>query len=81
MISLNPEDLIGTLDMVKQKLCSKPWDLFVIGYGVRGTKSYTPLFEGVANASREITPSMKLAFSTAPDDVYDSIMRIFPKAE
>lgn len=78
-IHLNPKDLTNTLDMVKETLRSKHWDGFVIGYGVRGMKEYTELFEGAVNASREITPGTKFMFSTAPDGIVEAIERVFPQ--
>ena len=80
-IYLNPEDLNGTLDMVKETLRSKQYDGFVIGYGVRGMKEHTELFEGAVNASREITPSTKFVFSNSPDSIVEAIQRVLPQAK
>ena len=77
---VNPDDVSGTLAMVKETLRSKQWDGFVIGYGVRGLKEYTVLFEEIVNAAREITPGTKLIFSNAPDGVFEAIRRAFPDA-
>ena len=77
-MELNPEDVSTMLDMVKDKLKSEHWHGFVIGFGVRGRKEYTVLFEDVVNAAREITPATKLMFSTAPDGVFEAIQRAFP---
>ena len=51
----------------------------MIGYGIRGPKEYTVLFESVVNAAREIAPGAKLMFSTAPDGVFETIRRAFPE--
>ena len=80
-IECNPEDLSGTLEALKEKLRSQHWDGFNIGYGVRGLKQYTELFEGAINAAREITPGTKFMFSTSPDGVFEAIQRAFPEVE
>ena len=77
LLELNPDDVTGSLAALQEALRSKEYDAFLIGFGVRGKKEYTPLFEGVVNASREISPRMKLLFSTSPDAVFETILRGF----
>ena len=80
-IYLNPADLHGTLHTVRQTLKEQPWDGVSIGFGVRGSVEFTELFEGAVNAVREIRPEAKMMFATAPDGIFDAIMRIFSDAK
>lgn len=75
----NPAQLHETLEQLKEKLRSQHWDGFGIGFGVRANKDFTPLFEGAVNACREITPSTRMMFACAPDDVVGGILRAFPE--
>ena len=77
MLHLNPENEGDSLNEVREKLGNQKWDGFVFGFGLRGRKEYTALFEAVVNASREISPRTRMLFSTAPDGVFESIQRAF----
>ena len=67
------------LEEVKEKLKSKQWDGFIVGFGIRGTAEYTEVFEKLVNAGREIVPDAKLGFNTRPDDLYECVVRNFEK--
>ena len=77
LLELNPNDEAGTLATVTEMLTERHFDGFLIGFGLRAKKEYTPLFEAVVNASREVSPGTKLLFSTAPDAVWEAIVRAF----
>lgn len=79
-LELNPNDIAQSVSTVRKTLQSNSFDGFLVGFGVRGNKDFTPLFEDVVNASRETSPATKLLFGTAPDAVYETILRGFGKA-
>ena len=71
------QDLNGTLKTIRQKLNGQHWDGMLIGFGVRGDKNHTVLFESVVNASREVSPGTKLLFSPGPYDLMTTLERNF----
>jgi len=50
----------------------------VFGYGVRGVKELSPLFEDLVNAVVEKAPGAKLMFNTSPEDSVEHIKRWVP---
>lgn len=64
------------VDELRQTLQSKNFDAFVIGYGLRGMKDYTVVFEEIMNCARETRPKMKLLFSTRPDGLMEALERL-----
>jgi hypothetical protein len=77
---LNPEDPKGSVETVREALQSKDFDAFIIGYGLRGMKENTVLFEEVVNSAMEmkggIKGGMKLLFATAPDGMLEALGRL-----
>jgi hypothetical protein len=49
------------------------------GFGIRGTKDFTPLFERLVNTIHTASPSSKLLFNTSPDGTLDAARRQFPE--
>ena len=76
MLELNPGDPKGSLESVREALKSKNFDGLLIGYGLRGMKENTLLFEDVVNCARELRPGMKLLFATAPDEILETLKRL-----
>lgn len=77
VVMVKPEDSEAALKQVKDKLRSKKWDGYVVGWGVRGNVQYTLLFEQLVNAGIEIIPGTKMGFNTRPDDLYECVVRNF----
>jgi hypothetical protein len=48
------------------------------GFGIRGTKQFTPLFEKLVNTISEKSPQSKLLFNIAPDNTLEAVRRWFP---
>jgi hypothetical protein len=80
-LEVNPNDAANSLEDLRELLQSKQWDGFIIGYGIRGKKEFTDLFEDLVNLSREVSPTTKLGFSVAPDAVFETMRRMFPEVD
>ena len=72
-----PEELGDKVDEIKQLLQQKPWDGYVVGFGLRGDPSLTVHFEALVNAGREICPKAKMGFNTHPLDLLETVERMF----
>ncbi|KAF1981776.1 hypothetical protein K402DRAFT_398168 [Aulographum hederae CBS 113979] len=73
-----PEEVTTTFAaFVEERLRSRKWDGFVIGFGLRGIPEYTADFEQLVNAGREIAPGAKMGFTTRPDDLHVTLKRMF----
>lgn len=68
-----PETALAGL---KQKLEEHKYAIVSIGFGIRGNRDLTPLFERMVNLIIEKQPGVKLAFAKSPHDVVDACMRI-----
>jgi hypothetical protein len=75
----SPEDIDTVVSKVKDKLQSREWDGYVIGFGIRGVPEYTNIFEELVNAGRELAPQARMGFNTVPNDVHVAISRMFEK--
>ncbi|EMC97182.1 hypothetical protein BAUCODRAFT_32921 [Baudoinia panamericana UAMH 10762] len=77
-IALNPKDLQDSIERLAATLKDKQWDGFLIGFGIRGGKEHTPLFEAAVNTAQEVAPRTRMLFGNAPDDLYNTLQRNFP---
>lgn len=77
---INPEDPAWSVQQVTELLNSKHFDVMTLGFGIRGNKEWTSLFEDLVNTARELSPRTKLGFSTSPADICGTIKRLFPDA-
>ena len=75
-LQLDPEDVAGSVEMIRASSEETAFDAFVIGYGLRGMKEFTVLFEGIVNCARVTRPEMKLVFTTRPDGVMEALERL-----
>ena len=75
-LQLDPEDIAGSVEMIRTSLEEDDFAALVIGYGLRGMKELTVLFEGIVNCARETRPEMKLLFTTRPDGVMEALERL-----
>jgi len=67
-----------TLDEFTQKLQQQKWEGLAFGFGIRGDRDSTPLFERLVNlAMREVRPTPRLAFPTLPDGIVEAFERVF----
>ncbi|WLW57258.1 hypothetical protein [Streptomyces sp. YU58] len=56
-------------------LSERPWDVVVIGGGIRKTEQLLPLFEQVVNLVRLHAPQAALAFNTSGGDSVEAAQR------
>ena len=73
----DPRDLAGTLEKLRAELREREWDAVSIGFGLRGLKEHTELFEGLVNLVVEVRPGAGFAFPLGPADVWAAIQRRF----
>ncbi|KAK4890289.1 hypothetical protein LTR27_011050 [Elasticomyces elasticus] len=76
-IAFNPKEPKDSIRRLEDKLRSQHWAGFLIGWGVRGNKEYTPLFETAVNTARRMDPQTMLLFGNAPDDLFNTLQRNF----
>ena len=56
-------------------LTGRPWDVVVIGGGIRKTEPLLPLFEQVVNLVRRHAPQAAIAFNTSGGDSLEAAQR------
>jgi hypothetical protein len=56
-------------------LSERPWDVVVIGGGIRKAEQLLPLFEQVVNLVRRHAPQAALAFNTSGGDSVEAAQR------
>ncbi|MFD8142185.1 hypothetical protein [Streptomyces sp. NPDC059708] len=56
-------------------LAERPWDVVVVGGGIRKTEQLLPLFELVVNLIRRHAPQAALAFNTSGGDSVEAARR------
>ncbi|KAF2485627.1 hypothetical protein BDY17DRAFT_293984 [Neohortaea acidophila] len=79
-IDINPNEPGESLDRFLSTLRSGDFVGVNIGYGVRGHKEHTELFEKLLNHAWACKPGIKIMFSNGPDEVITAIKRSFPEA-
>jgi hypothetical protein len=70
--------LDGTDDIeavVTKALDSRPWEVVVVGGGIRKPEDLLDLFERVVNLVRRHAPDAAIAFNTSPRDTFDAAAR------
>ncbi|KAK0362567.1 hypothetical protein LTR91_020634 [Friedmanniomyces endolithicus] len=77
---VNPSDPDDTIKRFSAQLESRQWVAVNVGYGIRGHKDHTELFERILEACRTIRPGAKIIFSNGPDEVFAAIKRNFPES-
>lgn len=75
-IDVNPKDAEDSIERLEAELERQKWDLLIIGFGIRGNKDFTELFEKVVNAAIGVQPTIRFGFSRAPDEVYETMKRV-----
>jgi hypothetical protein len=61
--------------VVRAALAAKPYDVVLIGAGIRVIPANFSLFERLINAVHEGAPQAKICFNTRPDDTLDAVKR------
>ncbi|MFF4327380.1 hypothetical protein ACGFY6_04715 [Streptomyces sp. NPDC048387] len=56
-------------------LTERPWDVVVIGGGIRKAEPLLPLFEQILNLIRRHAPQAAIAFNTHPGDSVEAALR------
>ncbi|MFC9158113.1 hypothetical protein ACFTT0_24395 [Streptomyces bauhiniae] len=59
-------------------LSERPWDLVVIGGGIRKTEQLLPLFEQIVNLVHRHAPQAAVAFNTSGGDSVEAAQRWLP---
>jgi hypothetical protein len=70
--------LDGTDDIeavVTKALDSRPWEVVVVGGGIRKPEDLLDLFERVVNLVRRHAPDAAIAFNSSPTDTFDAAAR------
>ena len=69
-------DLGATAEaVVRATLAAKPYDLVLIGAGIRVQPGNFSLFERLLNVVHEGAPQAKICFNTRPDDTQAAVLR------
>lgn len=61
--------------VVTAALTSQPYDVVLIGAGVRTIPARFALFEKLINLVHELAPKSKICFNTNPDDTREAVLR------
>ncbi|MFJ2738667.1 hypothetical protein ACIO3O_03265 [Streptomyces sp. NPDC087440] len=56
-------------------LTKQPWDVVVVGAGIRKTEQLLPLFEQIVNLIRRHAPQAAIAFNTSGGDTVETAQR------
>lgn len=60
---------------VVASLTKHPWDVVVVGGGIRKTEQALPLFEQIVNLIRRHAPQAAIAFNTSGGDSVEAAQR------
>lgn len=58
-----------------ESLTERPWDVVVVGGGIRKTEQLLPLFEQIVNLIRRHAPQAAVAFNTSGGDSVEAAQR------
>jgi hypothetical protein len=61
--------------VVRAALAEKPYDVVLIGAGIRAIPANFTLFERLINVVHEGAPQAKICFNTRPDDTEQAVLR------
>ncbi|KAK3679591.1 hypothetical protein LTR37_021388 [Vermiconidia calcicola] len=75
----NPQDPDDTMKRFVETLRSREFVGLNIGFGLRGHKENTGLFEKMLNTAWALSPGIKVMFSNGPQEVITAIQRQFPE--
>lgn len=70
------------IEEVEKALSKRNFAGVALGFGIRGDRELTPLFEKITNLVMErVEPMPKLAFPLLPDEVVKSFERVLPSSQ
>lgn len=69
-------DLAGASTQVRAALGKQPWDIVMIGGGIRAIPAHTELFEAIVNLVHELAPGARFAFNAGPDTTLEALRRV-----
>lgn len=72
MVGTDPDEAEKT---VRDRLPEGPFDVVMIGGGVRMVPEHTLLFERLINVLAATTPGIRFCFNTSPETTIDAIRR------
>ncbi|KAK5170156.1 uncharacterized protein LTR77_004741 [Saxophila tyrrhenica] len=78
-VDANPQDPEDTMKRFTEALKSHEAVGFNVGFGLRGHKEHTELFEKLVNNAVQARPGIKIMFSNGPGEVITAIRRNFPE--
>lgn len=58
-----------------ESLTERPWDVVVVGGGIRKTEQLLPLFEQIVNLTRRHAPQAAIAFNSNGGDTVEAARR------
>ncbi|MEV4754108.1 hypothetical protein AB0J86_03195 [Micromonospora sp. NPDC049559] len=61
--------------VVVEALAARPWDVVVVGGGIRKPEQLLPLFEQIVNLIRRHAPTAAIAFNTSGGDSVEAAQR------
>ncbi|KAH8747242.1 hypothetical protein F5883DRAFT_584518 [Diaporthe sp. PMI_573] len=73
---VNPDQPEESIRQIKEMLQRRHCDLFIIGFGLRSNPTLSPLFEDAVNICVELSPKTKFGFAPAPNEMYQTILRV-----
>lgn len=68
----------SAVEMVATALGERPWDVVVVGGGLRKPEALLELFERVVNLIRREAPKAAIAFNTSGGDSVEAALRWLP---
>ena len=68
-------DLADASTHVREALGKQPWDIVMIGRGIRAIPANTELFEAIVNMVHELAPGARFAFNAGPDTTLAALRR------
>ena len=66
--------------VVTAALDRRPWQVVVVGGGVRKSEDQLELFERIVNLVRQHAPNAAIAFNSTPSDSFDAAARWLDRA-
>jgi hypothetical protein len=73
LVGLDGSDDIEAV--VAKALASRPWEVVVVGGGIRRSEDRLELFERIINLVRRHAPAAAIAFNATPSDTYEAAAR------
>jgi hypothetical protein len=61
--------------VVTEALDRRPWEVVVVGGGVRKAEDRLELFERIVNLVHRHAPDAAIAFNSAPEDIFEAAAR------